>query len=298
MGTVTEYPVGNGSIWIASMRLWRLADGVTLSGDLRIREGMPTYYSLNFPQAPKALNTPTLDLGGTSVYYIHTDHLGSPRAISNRLQDVLWSWAADPFGTTAANDDPDANGVSFNFNLRFAGQYFDAETGLHYNYFRYYDPSTGRYITSDPIGIIGMLNGSADRIYADLSQIPSVAVFNQSVIDNEQLAAARSINTYIYASANPLIFIDPLGLKDYLDKCVGRYIQCANGQSEDAWTIRNWMAWKGCKKFVDKSCSTGFPSCCDSEYNICISDSDLDPEKVAVCNLKRGKCISNGRGSK
>ena len=57
-----------------------------------------------------------------------------------------------------------------------AGQYYDAETGLHYNYFRYYDPKTDRYLTPDPIGLAG------------------------------------GINPYLYASANPINAIDPWGL--------------------------------------------------------------------------------------
>lgn len=94
-----------------------------------------------------------------NVYYIHTDHLSTPRVVSDQSKAVIWKWTeTDPFGAVAANDDPDGDGKRFGFNLRFPGQYYDSETGLHYNYFRYYDPSTGRYITSDPIGLEGGLN--------------------------------------------------------------------------------------------------------------------------------------------
>ena len=93
-----------------------------------------------------------------NVYYVHTDQLGTPRSMTDANQKVIWRWDSDPFGMGAANEDPDGDGVKVTLNLRFAGQYFDQESGLHYNYRRYYDPQSGRYVSSDPIGLGGGLN--------------------------------------------------------------------------------------------------------------------------------------------
>ena len=110
------------------------------------------------------------------INYVHADHLNTPRVITNSASTVLWRWDSDPFGLGFPNEDVDGNGVAFSYNLRFSGQYFDAETNNHYNYFRDYDPSLGRYIQSDPIGLKG------------------------------------GINTYVYTRNNPLSAIDPSGL--------------------------------------------------------------------------------------
>lgn len=86
------------------------------------------------------------------MYYVHTDHLGTPAVITDSTQKKVWQGNKQPFGKTE---------VSVNlieFNARFPGQYYDAESGLHYNYFRDYDPATGRYVQSDPIGLLGGLN--------------------------------------------------------------------------------------------------------------------------------------------
>ena len=96
-------------------------------------------------------------ISGTSTYYVHTDHLGTPRVVSDG-STVIWRWDSEGFGDTQAQEDPDGDTTTFTYNLRFPGQYFDQETGLHYNYFRTYDPSTGRYLESDPIGLDGGLN--------------------------------------------------------------------------------------------------------------------------------------------
>jgi len=92
--------------------------------------------------------------GPPLVYYIHADHLNAPRVVVDQNGAKRWRWISEPFGTTAPETNPTGLGV-FTQNLRFPGQYADAESGLWYNYFRTYDSSKGGYAQSDPIGLSG-----------------------------------------------------------------------------------------------------------------------------------------------
>jgi RHS repeat-associated protein len=100
-------------------------------------------------------------------YYFINDHLGTPQKIINSEGAVVWEAAYLPFGKAQILVETVIN------NFRFPGQYFDSETGLHYNWHRYYDPRTGRYLTADPIGLKG------------------------------------GNNLYQYANSNPIMFADP-----------------------------------------------------------------------------------------
>ncbi len=97
-------------------------------------------------------------IASTQVIYLHADHLNTPRLASNQNQQLLWSWNSDAFGVGAPNQDVDGDGVQTDIPLRFPGQLYDAHSALHYNYFRDYDPETGRYVESDPIGLAVGLN--------------------------------------------------------------------------------------------------------------------------------------------
>jgi RHS repeat-associated protein len=128
-------------------------------------------------------NLPIGVIAGTAatpvLHYIESDHLGTPRVIVDATRNVgIWRWnqTNDPFGESTPSQNPDGDTTSFTFNLRFAGQYRDSESGWYYNVHRYYDPGTGRYLESDPIGLGG------------------------------------GISTYGYVGAAPLTAVDPLGL--------------------------------------------------------------------------------------
>jgi RHS repeat-associated protein len=113
------------------------------------------------------------------LYYLEPDALGSPRVAIDPDRDVaVWRWdlAGEAFGNSAPNEDPDGDGIAFTLDMRFPGQRYDAASELVYNYFRDYDPTTGRYIQSDLIGQEG------------------------------------GLDSYGYVGANPLILTDRFGL--------------------------------------------------------------------------------------
>lgn len=92
------------------------------------------------------------------LYYIEADGLGTPRVVIDPDRNVaVWRWdlAGEAFGDSAPNEDVDGDSITFVFDMRFPGQRYDSATGMNYNYFRDYDPSTGRYMQSDPIGLAG-----------------------------------------------------------------------------------------------------------------------------------------------
>jgi len=126
------------------------------------------------------------------LHHIQPDHLGTPRkVIQTSNNTAIWNWPilGNAFGEAAPTG-------TITLNLRFPGQYFDQETGLHYNYFRDYEAGTGRYIESDPIGLYG------------------------------------GPTTYGYVLGNPLGGIDPRGLE--VQVCC-RPAQIAGGIIDHCW---------------------------------------------------------------
>ncbi|MCP3955658.1 MAG: RHS repeat protein [Desulfobacterales bacterium] len=108
---------------------------------------------------------------GRQCHYYHNDHIGTPQRLTNKKGNIEWSAIYDAYGKTCILKDSKVSN-----SLRFPGQHLSTESGLHYNYHRYYDPLTGIYIKADPIGL------------------------------------ASKGSTYSYADNNPANKIDPNGL--------------------------------------------------------------------------------------
>lgn len=123
------------------------------------------------------------------VLYIESDHLGSPRAVIDPQRDVaVWRWSllGEAFGNGMPAEDPDQDGTHQIFDLRFPGQVADDASGLNYNYFRDYEPATGRYAQSDPIGLLG---GASTFGYVLSSPLSGRDVFGLQATTFEQFCA-------------------------------------------------------------------------------------------------------------
>jgi len=124
--------------------------------------------------------TPVAQIDSSNnIHYYHNDHLGTPRELTDQEGNITWEAQYTTWGNTVKVEYKQTESKIHEDvqqqPLRFQGQYYDHETGLHYNRFRYYDPDIGRFISQDPIGLMG------------------------------------GVNNYQYAP-NPMGWIDPLGL--------------------------------------------------------------------------------------
>jgi len=156
-------------------RIWKEVEGVK-TYFVYAAEGLIGEYDDNgveikgYGYRPNSMWTtnPLFQKTNGSYYWYQTDHLGTPQKLLDSQGNVVWEAVYEAFGKARVDVDLVEN------HLRFAGQYFDGETGLHYNWWRYYEATTGRYLRLDPIS---------------------------------------SVNLYVYVSGNPVSFVDPFGLE-------------------------------------------------------------------------------------
>ena len=125
-----------------------------------------------------------------AIYYVHSDNLNVPEVVTDQSKKVVWEGHHTPFGET------EVTVSTITQPLRFPGQYYDKETGLSYNLMRDYDPTTGRYLQTDPLGLAG------------------------------------GINIFSYVNNNPLMFTDRRG-ECLEDLCIGEVLLLLGLYSEE-----------------------------------------------------------------
>ncbi|WP_244136476.1 RHS repeat-associated core domain-containing protein [Burkholderia sp. BCC0405] len=184
-------------------------DGDTLAYETAWEQRMTTHYVYEPGSFTPLLQESGPMAGGdkvpprlTSVAYYHCDQIGTPQELSDGTGALAWSAHYRAWGEAKEAIGEAARKAGIRNPIRFAGQYFDAETGLHYNRHRYYDPGSGRFVSKDPIGLAG------------------------------------GINVYQYAP-NPTGWVDPLGLTGFEPKVLtsGTVFRNASG-TPDSLTPR------------------------------------------------------------
>jgi RHS repeat-associated protein len=180
------------------------------------------------------------------LYAIHTDHLNTPRRLTNQQGQVAWQWLISGFGEVRPTTGDRGYGQTVSgpsyaqavkFDLRYPGQVFDEETGLSYNLHRYYDAATGRYMQADPIGLAGGWNRfgyvannplndvDPQGLHPVLGRIQGL-YYRYGPAITEFIAGASGVNGALASPAaiNPLVAQIPTG--------VSRMTQVARGISE------------------------------------------------------------------
>lgn len=185
-----------------------------------------------------------------AVYYVTADHIGTPQVITDTSQNVVWSGTQHPFGQV------DVATSYIENNIRFPGQYYDKETGQHYNYFRDYDPSTGRYLQSDPIGLRGGINtytyvGGNPVRYIDRYGLSPEDVRRIKAIFNQTVRGMTDSNKRTYPYVNNIrrnveSAIGGGGLVPYDSSKMGHFLQCHEQVTEVIDRLR------GIKDFDDR----------------------------------------------
>jgi RHS repeat-associated protein len=178
-------------------------------------------YGFN-PQAPWSTNplwqaeVQSGSLSNAQFHYLHTDHLGTPVLATDKVGNTSWKARAESFGKVVSESG------TLQQNLRFPGQYHDRETGTHYNFHRDYNPNTGRYLQSDPIG----LNGG-ENVYAYGRQNPMRGVDSMGLSTLEwgvtDEAPKGNVNTIYCKNGVPeLYIIEITWAKDCpaIEKCI------------------------------------------------------------------------------
>ncbi|MFT3779450.1 MAG: RHS repeat-associated core domain-containing protein [Ottowia sp.] len=226
----------------------------------------------------------------TSYHYLHTDHLGTPTLATDKSGATTWKAVSEAFGAAGAL--PESR---ITMNLRFPGQYFDSETGTHYNYFRNYNPYAGRYLQSDPLKIWGGIN-----------------LFEYSggdpVRDRDSMGLAPDICRGPDCSNPPY---DPTpdgpkpspnkspkkdrGYEGWMEKCVDEVCETIKAD-----TFTGWCQQKGCKLLTKWACKRAGTNhnCCDCVMHRCVSSMGEkgmpDEAARAYCESNRLLCMSGG----
>lgn len=190
------------------------------------------------------------------IYYYHVDHLATPQAMTDAAGTAVWKADYEPFGKATVKVSTVEN------NLRFPGQYYDRETGLHYNYFRDYDPGTGRYVEADPIGLEG------------------------------------GINIYRYVNSNPLTYVDRDGLRDPSMLKKRTSAKFPNGNLRSGYEDQDWVCSSPAGLLNESGCTK---QCC-IEHDRCYEQHKCNASSwggtfssdCQRCNLEAVRCVVTG----